>query len=119
MSRISIKKVMSYILRNTRLMRGYTQQYVADQLGKTINAVSQWEMGKTSPPADDLMELCRIYGITPNQVFGMESFPELEKFVHETQELEAQIEALEKEQAKIEEKIKRLNELKNNNRKLL
>lgn len=51
-------------LRNARLNKKYTQAYVANLLGCTYQAISNYERGTTRVDADTLLRLCSIYGIT-------------------------------------------------------
>lgn len=45
-----------------------TQAQLAKQLGITDRAVSKWETGKSMPDASIMLELCRILGITVNEL---------------------------------------------------
>lgn len=47
-----------------REQRGLTQKEVADELGITRQAVSQWEAGTTTPSMEKLLDLSRLYGVT-------------------------------------------------------
>ena len=101
-----LKEFLGYRLKMCRLMRGFTQQEIADKLNKTTNAISNWERGNTSPPVDDLIELCTLYKITPNQFYGWDDCPELRDFISKHDDISIQIEKLKQEKNDIEQRIK-------------
>ena len=109
----NIKHLMAYQIRMTRLMRGYTQQEIADQLHKSLNAISQWELGNTSPPIDDLVELCKIFDVTPNQLCGWDENVELNNFIKKTEDAASRLEELKKQKKEIEQEIKLCSEIMN------
>lgn len=43
---------------------------VAESLGVTQGAVSQWEKGESNPSADKLPELAKILGCTIDELYG-------------------------------------------------
>lgn len=112
----SVKELMAYQIRMTRMMRGYTQQEIADKLHKSLNAVSQWELGNTSPPIDDLIELCKIYEVTPNQLCGWDENNELNDFIKKTEDAASKLEELKKRKREIEQEIKLCSEIINHKR---
>lgn len=57
-------------LRQARLSAGKTQKEVADCLGITYQAVSNYERGKTKVESDVLIKLSRIYGISVPALLG-------------------------------------------------
>lgn len=62
-------KSLGEALRNKRQKKGLSQEHVAQQLGITKMAVSNWETGKRSMYAESLASYCRILGITMQEVF--------------------------------------------------
>lgn len=97
---MTVKKRMGFILKNVREMRGFSQQYVANELRKTQNAVYNWELGRTSPPADDVISICRLLDITPNQLFGWDPCKELSDYLN----AKDAIDDLDKQIAELQEK---------------
>lgn len=57
------------ILRSRREQKDYSQEYIADRLGVSKNAVSHWELGKRSMYAETLKEYCQLLGCTMQEVF--------------------------------------------------
>ena len=43
-----------------RKAKGFTQEYVADQLGVSRQAVSKWEQDQTSPDTKNLIALAQL-----------------------------------------------------------
>ena len=97
---------MAYYIRTLRAMRGFTQQDVADRLHKTTNAISNWELGNTSPPVDDLVEICKMFNVTPSQIVGWDDCPELMEYIAETENASQRVEELKKQKEEIERQIK-------------
>lgn len=55
-----------------RKQNGYTQRYVAYQLGVSDKAVSKWEMGKSKPDLDKLKLLSILYDVPLNDLLNIE-----------------------------------------------
>lgn len=49
-----------------------TQMQVANALGVTNAAVSQWETGKTMPKGESLLKLAKIFGCTVDELLEEE-----------------------------------------------
>lgn len=45
-----------------------TQEFVADALGVSRQAVSKWESGKSDPSTTNLMALAKLFGIPPEDL---------------------------------------------------
>lgn len=52
-----------------------TQKEVADALGMTYQAISNYERGKTKVESDILIKLSRIYGVSVPELLGESSTP--------------------------------------------
>lgn len=50
-------------LKTHRLRCGMTQEFVAEQLGVSRQAVSKWENGSSDPSTGNLLALAKLYGI--------------------------------------------------------
>lgn len=109
----SVKHLMAYYIRMLRTMRGFTQQDVASKIGKTTNAISNWELGNTSPPVDDMVEMCKLFKVTPNQIMGWDECPELMDYIAQTENAAQKVEELKKQKEEIEKQIKSYTELMN------
>lgn len=51
-----------------RKKAGLSQQYIADHLGISQGAVSQWEQGLSMPSADKLPLLAKLLGCTTDEL---------------------------------------------------
>jgi transcriptional regulator with XRE-family HTH domain len=102
------RNILAYALWVTRMMRGMTQQELADKLNKTTNAVSNWENGHTSPPVSVLVDLCKVLKVTPNQLLGFEEIEGFIEFETKLKEQQQQISDLEKQKREIEKQIKEI-----------
>ncbi|MBR5805880.1 MAG: helix-turn-helix transcriptional regulator [Oscillospiraceae bacterium] len=51
-------------IQTLRIQKGYTQEYLANQLGISRQAVHKWEKNETRPDTDNLILLAEILGTT-------------------------------------------------------
>ena len=56
-----------------RKSAGISQEKLADMLGVSRQAVSKWETGETQPEMANLLAICKILNITPNELLGYDS----------------------------------------------
>lgn len=60
-------------LKYARKLKGLTAAEVAEAIHVASgNYVYIYERGKTIPPPETIINLCKLYGTTPNFLFGME-----------------------------------------------
>jgi transcriptional regulator with XRE-family HTH domain len=62
-------KSLGEALRNKRQEKNLSQEYVAQQLGVTKMAVSNWETGKRSMYAETRRRYCALLGVTIQSIF--------------------------------------------------
>ncbi|MBQ2708028.1 MAG: helix-turn-helix transcriptional regulator [Clostridia bacterium] len=62
------KRPLSEILREHRTRAGMTQEYVAEALGISRQAVSKWEAGASEPTAANLAALAALYGVPEGEL---------------------------------------------------
>ena len=55
-------------LKARRTAAGYTQEYVAETLGVSRQAVSKWENGTSDPSTANLMALAKLYGLSVDEL---------------------------------------------------
>ena len=55
-------------LREHRLRCKMTQEFVAESLGVSRQAVSKWENGTAEPSTSNLLALARLYGVDLNEL---------------------------------------------------
>lgn len=65
---------MPYVETLRQLMsdKNLSQKKLADALGVNKTTVSQWLLGRKKPGYDSIMLLYNKFGITPNELFGIE-----------------------------------------------
>ena len=54
-----------------RKKAGYSQEQLADKLGLSRQAVSKWERGEASPDTDNLIALSKLYGVSMDELLGL------------------------------------------------
>lgn len=60
-------------IKEARVARNMTQMNLADAMGVSYQAVSNWERGNSMPDISKLEELCRVLGFGVGELLGMES----------------------------------------------
>ena len=56
-------RTLGEALKSHRLKNQMTQEFVAEQLGVSRQAVSKWENGSSDPSTGNLLALAKLYGI--------------------------------------------------------
>ena len=51
-----------------RLAAHLSQEILAERLGVSTQDVSRWESGEVLPDAEKLLQLCRVFGISANEI---------------------------------------------------
>ena len=63
-----IRRSLGEALKAHRQTCGMTQEFVAESLGVTRQAVSKWETGAAEPSTSNLLALAKLYGIDPGDL---------------------------------------------------
>ena len=58
-----VRKSLSEMLKENRTRCKMTQEFVAESIGVSRQAVSKWEKGTSEPNTSNLMALAKLYGI--------------------------------------------------------
>ena len=61
---IEIRKSLGEALKDHRIRCKMTQEFVAEHLGVSRQAVSKWENGTSDPSTSNLLALAKLYGIS-------------------------------------------------------
>lgn len=63
-----------------RKERGLSQEELASQISVSRQAVSRWEMGRSMPDVENLLQLCRAFGVRADDLLsdGCESDTEIQ-----------------------------------------
>lgn len=57
-------------IKELRVKKNMTQVVLAERVGMSVNAVSQWELGKTFPPKDSIARLCEALGVPQSYILA-------------------------------------------------
>lgn len=60
--------MLKITLRAARVNAGYSQKEVAVMLGVSNKTICSWEKGETFPDAEQITALCKIYGISYDNI---------------------------------------------------
>lgn len=63
-----IKRTLGEALKEHRLRCQMTQEFVAETLGVSRQAVSKWERGEADPSTANLLALGRLYGVPAEEL---------------------------------------------------
>ena len=63
-----IRKSLGEVLKDHRQRCQMTQEFVAESLGVSRQAVSKWESGASDPSTSNLLALARLFGISPEEL---------------------------------------------------
>ena len=73
----AIRRTLGETLREHRTRCNMTQEFVAESLGVTRQAVSKWETGAAEPSTTNLLALAKLYGVSADELLrGVEQRPE-------------------------------------------
>ena len=64
----SVRRSLGEALKAHRTRCMMTQEFVAEQLGVSRQAVSKWENGTSDPSTSNLLALAKLYGINPSDL---------------------------------------------------
>lgn len=66
--RLRAARTLGEALRERRIACGMTQEFVAEVLGVTRQAVSRWEGGRSDPSTSNLIAVARLYGVPAEEL---------------------------------------------------
>ena len=64
----AVRKSLGEALKDHRLRCKMTQEFVAERLGVSRQAVSKWENGTSDPSTSNLLALAKLFGISPEEL---------------------------------------------------
>ena len=71
-----LRRSLGEVLKAHRTRCGMTQEFVAESLGVSRQAVSKWENGTADPSTTNLLKLAKLYNISPEELLRAVSDPE-------------------------------------------
>ena len=60
-------------IRRFRIEKGFKQTELGDLLGKAPSVIANWEAGTNRPDVVSIENLCNIFGVDANTIFGWDS----------------------------------------------
>ena len=63
-----VRRSLGEALKEHRTRCHMTQEFVAEHLGVSRQAVSKWENGTSDPSTSNLLALAKVYGISPQEL---------------------------------------------------
>ena len=64
----TIRRSLGEVLKEHRTRCGMTQEFVAESMGVSRQAVSKWETGTADPSTSNLLKLAKLFGLTPEEL---------------------------------------------------
>lgn len=65
---VSEKAALGEVLKQCRTEKNMTQEFVAQSLNVSRQAVSKWEKGISEPSTSNLMALCKLYEVSADDI---------------------------------------------------
>ena len=63
-----IRKTLAELLKENRIRCKMTQEFVAEAIGVSRQAVSKWENGSADPSTSNLIALANLYGVSAEEL---------------------------------------------------
>ncbi len=68
--RTQIRRSLAETLKENRTRCKMTQEFVAEAVGVSRQAVSKWENGSSDPSTANLLQLAKLYGVAPEELLN-------------------------------------------------
>lgn len=65
---VAVRRSLAEVLKSHRERCKMTQEFVAEKIGVSRQAVSKWESGASEPSTTNLMKVARLYGVDPAEL---------------------------------------------------
>ncbi|WP_295425561.1 helix-turn-helix transcriptional regulator [uncultured Subdoligranulum sp.] len=63
-----VRKTLAELLKENRIRCKMTQEFVAETIGVSRQAVSRWETGAADPSTSNLIALAKLYGVSAEEL---------------------------------------------------
>lgn len=97
---------LSENIKNFRLLRRMSQADLAKFVHRSPNVVSNWERGINSPDVEIVEQMCRLFKVTPNMMYGWDESEELKEFLDEKAQMIREMDDMIKQKEELESRIK-------------
>ena len=65
---VAVRRSLAEVLKSHRERCKMTQEFVAEKIGVSRQAVSKWESGTSEPSTTNLVKVARLYGVDPAEL---------------------------------------------------
>ena len=65
---VAVRKSLGETIKEYRMQKQMTQEFVAEQLGVSRQAVSKWENGTSDPSTSNLLALAKLFGVNASEL---------------------------------------------------
>ena len=65
---VAVRKSLGETIKEYRTQKQITQEFVAEQLGVSRQAVSKWENGTSDPSTSNLLALAKLFGVNASEL---------------------------------------------------
>lgn len=97
---------LSENIKNFRLLRGLSQADLALIVHCSPNVISNWERGINSPDVEIVEQMCKLFKVTPNMMYGWDESQELKEFLDEKAQMIREMDDMIKQKEELENRIK-------------
>ena len=59
------------LIAETRKLHGDTQERLAEKLGVSVATIRSWEQGRSLPPSDKVIKICKLYHVSADYLLGL------------------------------------------------
>lgn len=71
--KIKRTKILAFILKEIRNIKGYTQNYVAEKINIAQNQYGRYESGETQPSIEIIIRLANLYNVSTDYLIGKDT----------------------------------------------
>ena len=71
-----VRKSLGEVIKDYRVQQHMTQEFVAEHLGVSRQAVSKWENGTSEPSTSNLLALAKLFGVSAEELLRSIRTPE-------------------------------------------
>ncbi len=64
----TVRQSLGDLLKEYRIKNNMTQEFVAQRLGVSRQAVSKWENGTSEPSTSNLIAISKLYNVPPEEI---------------------------------------------------
>ena len=65
---VAVRKTLGETIKEHRMRCSMTQEFVAEQVGVSRQAVSKWENGTSDPSTSNLLALAKLFGVSASEL---------------------------------------------------